>query len=284
MALQEDIKALFPRAKDRGKYIMIPCPYHKGGDERHPSMSILLEPKDGLPEGFAKCFTCEWTGTFAGIAEDFGLRYVPDTYTLAAPQSPVQLNLQKPIYKSEVPYSYSQYLASRGIPAEIQEKFRTSENAQEGKVYMPVFSKAGEFLYANARSTKSKMYFVQAGATKTLAYLEEVDFGKPIAICESQINALTLYSAQFSRAVATLGVANISALSALKKAVGPFLLMFDGDDAGEKATEQAVKLFGKHRCIVFKFMPGEDVNSLWQNCNFNSDLFADELEKRRQDG
>lgn len=284
MALREDVRALFPRAKDRGKYIMIPCPYHKGGDERHPSMSILLEPKDGLPEGFAKCFTCEWTGTFTGIAEDFGLRYVPDTYALALPQSPIQVNLEKPLYKHDVPYSYSPYLASRGITREIQEKFRTSESEAEEKVYMPVFSRAGEFLYANSRSTKTKMYFVQTGAKKTLAYLEEVDFSKPIAICESQINALTLYSAQFCRAVATLGVANTSALSAIKEAIGPFLLMFDGDAAGEKATEQAITLFGKHRCIVFKFLPGEDVNSLWQSCNFNADLFADELEKRRQNG
>ena len=193
-----------------------------------------------------------------------------------------RVNIQQAVYKKDVPWSYSPYLESRGISAEVQKKFRVYESPTEHKVYLPVFSRSGQYLYANARSTQGKHFFIEEGRIKTLAYIEEVNFSKPIAICESQINALTLYTAEFARAVATLGVANVHSLSMIRNATGPFLLMFDGDDYGHKAAKKALDYLGAYRCIVFDFKSGEDVNSLWQACGFNTDVFFNELELRRR--
>lgn len=286
MSLESDIRSIFPDAKVGNGYAKVRCPYHGGGHERHPSMSILLQPRDGVPAGFAKCFACGYKGTFADIAEDFGLMYVPEEKEVVLSEeqtNPIpKLHLSTYTMKKDMEYNYSPYLASRGIFEATQKKFKTYERDDEHKVYMPVFDKSGRFLYANARATDKKMFFVQSNAIKTLAGLEEIDFAKPIAIVESQINAMTLDSAAYAHACATLGVANQAALAAIKDAIGPFLIMFDGDGHGENAAKEIIDYLGAYRCIKYTFNPGEDVNDLWRACNFNPDLFYDEMEKRKQ--
>lgn len=282
MSLVDDIKTLFPDARVADGYVRVRCPYHKGGQERKPSMSILTRAKNGLEAGFATCFTCGWKGTFGDIAEDYGLKYVEDNATEVASSPPpkvFQVNLQQSVSKKDTPYSYSPYLATRGITQQVQEQFRIFERLDEKKVYLPVFSKESIFLYANARSTDKKMFFIPYGIKKDLAYIEGIDMNKPIAICESQIDALTFYSAQFCRAVATLGATSIDSLNSIKTAAGPFLLAFDGDTAGRKATTRALDLLGDYRCKVIR-LDDEDINNIWVSCGFNPDLFSEIIESR----
>lgn len=285
MSLIQDIRAIFPDAKPHEGYMRVRCPYHSNGHERHPSMSIITTPHNGLEPGFCQCFACGWKGTFAEIAADFGLEYVPDDKEVEISENPLPetnpVDLKVATLKKDTPFKFSPYLASRGIPEEIQKQYKVYEREDEHKVYMPVFNREGKFLYANARSTVGKRFFIPRNIHKDLAGIEEIDFTKPIGIVESQINMLSTAAASFVRSVATLGVANISALSVIRKAPGPFLLMLDGDEAGEKATEKIRKFLGEYKCLVFKFEPKEDVNDLWIKCNFNPELFAEEMEKRR---
>lgn len=286
MSLENDIFALFPDARRGTGYFRVKCPFHKGGQERRPSMSIITEEgHNGMHLGYCKCFTCGWEGPFTEVAEHFGMQYVPDTSSVEPPQlskPTFKVTTQPAVYKKDTPYQYSPYLASRGISEEVQRLFKVYEKPEEHKVYLPVFNREGQYLFANARATNKKLFFLPYGVPNALAYIEEVDFNRPIAICESQINALTLWTSQFCKSVATLGATKISLLRELKNAAGPFLLMYDGDKWGKKATKETIDFLGAHRCITFEFLEGEDVNSLWQACNFNSDLFFDELEKRRQ--
>lgn len=281
MSLRSDILVLFPEAKEQNGYMRIRCPYHKGGQERHASLSILLQDKGELKAGFAKCFTCGWVGNFKNLAQDMGYEYVPDTYTLAVTNSPVQhiIRAEQAVYKKDTPYRYSSYLESRGIDEATQQKFKTYQKDEEQKIYMPVFSKTEKFLYANARSISSKMFFVQSGAVKSLAGIELVDFSKPIAICESQIDAMTFYSAKFCRAVSTLGVTNIASLEQIKSAVGPFFLAFDSDEAGNRAAKEAADYLGAYRCKRINFKEFKDANNLWQAVNFNEQLFSEFIEE-----
>lgn len=288
MSLQNDILQLFPDAKQQTGYVRVRCPYHKGGMERKPSMSILTEKKDSMPPGYARCFTCGWVGTFANIAEDFGLSYIPDGTDVTSSDSKtreVTLHLQQATYKKDVPFLFSPYLASRGITKETQKLYRCYHREDEHKVYMPVFSREGKYLYSNARSTQGKAFFVEGGKHKALAGLEEVDFAKPIVITEGQIDMMTFVEAQFCRATATLGAQNVGSVEALKEAIGPFLLAFDTDSeaskfAGQQATKKAIDILGAYRCKIIKFAQGEDANSLWIACNFNREKFIGEIEKR----
>ena len=227
------------------------------------------------------CFTCNWSGTFKDLAADMGYEYVPDTYALATKEksaAPV-LRTEQSVYKKNVPYKFSPYLLGRGIDEETQKLFKVYEKEEEQKVYMPVFAKNGKFLYANARSTDKKMFFVQSNIKKTLAGIEEVNLSKPIAICESQIDAMTFYAAGFCRAVATLGVANVDSLKDIKEAIGPFFLAFDSDEYGNKAAEAAKKYLGSYRCKRIDFGEYKDANGLWQYLKFDGEKFEKFIEE-----
>lgn len=283
MSLREDVYSLFPEARDRGKYLQVKCPFHKGGQERHPSMSIVLEEGyNGLHAGFCRCFTCDWQGMFTAVAEAFGLQYIPDD-KVTLDSKPVVAVTRRATLKKDVPYNYSEYLASRGIFDDVQHRFRVYDRPDEHKVYMPVFDRDGRYLYANARATDVKAFFVERGARKTLGCIEELDFAKPIAIVESQINAYTLWQAQYCRACATLGATNMESLQSIKKATGPFLLMFDGDEAGQRATEQAKSILGAYRCIIFNLPPHKDVNDVWKECGFDANKFGEVIDSFRQE-
>ena len=149
MSLIQDIYALFPGAKQQTGYVRVKCPYHNNGQERHPSMSIITEPHNGMKPGFAKCFSCGWQGTFAQIAADFGLQYVPEEKSIELSENfksqELPLHLEQSVYKKDVPYAYSPYLASRGIFEDVQKLFKVYEKKDEQKVYMPVFSRDEKF-------------------------------------------------------------------------------------------------------------------------------------------
>lgn len=280
MSLRGDIIALFPGAKEQNGYIRIKCPYHKNGQEAHPSLSILLEDKGKLKAGYAKCFTCNWSGTFKDIAEDKGFEYLSDTDT-AEKDKIIQtvLQLDKPVYKEEVPYNFSKYLHSRGIDEETQKKFKVFEKEEEKRVYMPVFARDGRFLFVNSRSTEAKRFFISTNAIKKLAGIELVDMTRPIAICESQIDAMTFYASGFCRGVATLGTTGTRTLKEIEKAAGPFFIAFDSDEAGNRAADTAIGMLGEYRCARVDFGEYKDANNLWQKLAFNAEEFVRYIEE-----
>ncbi len=286
MALVEDIKTLFPDVKVQDGYCRVRCPYHKGGAERKPSMSILLENKGSLRAGYCRCFSCGWVGTFEELAKDFGLQYVPDNYVIDEPTTKpsLSLQLQRGVYKKDCPFRFSPYLESRGIDELTQRTFRVYESEVENKVYLPVFDSKCNYIFSVARSTVARKgedrFFIDAGAKLGVAYIEEVDPFKPLLIVEGQINALTAYTAGFMRAVATLGAANTACLKVLKKFSGPFFLAFDADEAGKKATLRALDELGDYKCKVIAVTPEEDVNDIWKKCGFNKERFLQEMEAR----
>lgn len=258
MITEEEVKALFPSAEidALGGAAKICCPYH---NENTPSFIILLKDKGNLKAGFCKCFGCGKATNFKNLCKDLGYTLEENPISRAmqikeqlkknaansasAVRKPVILDTK--LLKTDVPYKFSPYLLSRGIGEAIQKKFRVFE--KENEVYMPVFAEDGHYLYYNARSTKEKAFFIEPGAEKSLAYLEEIDFSKPIAICESQTDALSLWQMGM-QAVATLGASNIVALSPLLKSTSIFILAYDSDEAGIKATLLARKALGPYRC------------------------------------
>lgn len=259
----EEIKQAFPDARVQSGYVRIRCPYHKDGHEAKPSMSILLEPRGTAPAGLCHCFACGKAVMLDQLFQDIGMNIQPDlaaSASLAPASQP--LTTTPPLFKTQLPYRNSPYLESRGIGAAVQERFRIYE--KDKKVYMPVFDRDGFYLYANARSTEGKQFYVEAGAVKTLWGIEEVDLSRPVAVCESQIDALSFWQADI-QAVATLGADNVRSLSALKPCTSVIILAFDPDDAGRRARDRAVAMLGSFRCKWLDLPTGVDVNQALQD-------------------
>lgn len=253
----------FPDAHVQSGYVRIRCPYHKDGKELKPSMSILLQDKGNMAAGTCHCFACGKVVSIKELFKYIGAEPLSETTIKPAkPRAPVRLTTTPPIYKFQLPYRESDYLLGRGIGTKTQERFRCYE--RDGKVYMPVFDRSGKLLYVNARSTTGKRFYVEENATKTLWGIEEIDFTRVIAICESQINAMSLWEIGV-QAVATLGADNTGVLSQLKRSTSTFLIAFDSDEAGRRGRDKAAALLGKFRCSYLDLPDGIDVNQALQD-------------------
>ena len=152
-------------------------------------MSILTEQRSNAPRGLCHCFACGKKVMIEKLLEDVGA----DTQlALENPCQPnresVSLTTTQVLFKQQLPFRYSKYLEGRGIGEEVQRKFKVYEKGK--KVHMPIFSKEGIYLYDNARSTDGKRFFIESGANKSLWGIEEIDLSKPVAVCESQIDAI----------------------------------------------------------------------------------------------
>lgn len=255
--MQEEIEAVFGRAYRGHGYIRIRCPYHSGGHEKNPSMSILTQPKNGFQEGFCKCFTCGWVGTIEQLFKDAGYQYKRNQKH-EVPKA-VVLQTKKAATKAEMVYRFSPYLAKRRISSEVQSKFKTYEEG--GKVHLPVFDRKGKYLFKISRSLENKQYFVEEGAQKTPACIEEIDFNKPVYVVESQINAYSLFELGL-QAVATLGATSTAILKDALKQAPHIVLAFDPDEAGMLATDKCLQMFGPHRAAYLELPEGKDINDI----------------------
>ena len=84
-----------------------------------------------------------------------------------------------------------------------------------------------------------------------------------VIVCESQINALTLWSWGYP-AIALIGTGSPHQYEVLKKSgIRNYILCFDGDEAGDKGTNRFKKNMSSDVFISTKLIPrGKDVNNL----------------------
>ncbi len=257
------ILSLFPDAHISSGYARVRCPYHKDGKEKKPSMSILLEPRGNAPRGLCHCFACGKAVMFDQLLKDMGAEAMPaQEINGEQRREGVTVITTPPVYKPQLPFRFSPYLAGRGIGEDVQKRFKVFE--KDDFVHMPVFDRHGMYLYDNARSTTSKRFYVEAGAKKSLWAIEEIDLSRPIVVCESQIDAMSMWQAGF-QAVATLGADNVRSLVEIKQATSMIVLGFDPDDAGVRARTRAASMLGKYRCRWLDLPEGVDVNQALQD-------------------
>lgn len=83
--------------KETSRELICFCPHHK--DENTPNLHILKVPHNGLPVGFAKCFSCGWTGKIGPKKVE---KMSSKKKSICRPQKPVNW---KKIYKDSLEYS-----------------------------------------------------------------------------------------------------------------------------------------------------------------------------------
>lgn len=276
----KDILRVFPDGKFSSGYVRVRCPYHKDGKERRPSMSILLEDRGSMTAGTCHCFACGAVVTLEELFGKVGATY-DETIVINRQPKPesVSLTTTQSTYKPSVPFRFSEYLFSRGIGEEVQERFRVYE--KDKMIHMPVFDKGGKYLFVNSRSTEGKYYYVEEGSVKTLYGLEEIDMSKPIVVVEGQIDAMTFWELGM-QAVATLGADNVTSLSAIKKSTSIIILAFDNDMAGLKARERAADMLGRFRCKYIDFPEGVDINEMHMKLKNNDRLIELVMENTKE--
>lgn len=179
-------------------------------------------------------------------------------------------------YRYTVPYMYE-----RKLTDELIEKFDVGYDANwipPGRkkpvpcITFPVRDRSGNTLFLVRRAIQTKLYNYPEGVTKPLYGLYELpEHCKSVIICESAINALTCW--RYGKpAVALLGTGNSYQIQQLRElGVREFILGFDADEAGHKATEKLKKALRNVAIVwVLSGIPeGQDINDLTEE-QFNN--------------
>ena len=284
-AREESSSGLLSQIVRKGDHIWVTCPYHKNGHERHPSCTIYDGDNEFIkvPKGTFYCFTCKESGSIGKLigecfneSKSWGEQWILDRFGDTYIKSNVDL---EPIDFSEssqgntilddsllegYQVSYD-YLNKRKISNEIVDKFEIKYDPKNKQVIFPLRDEKGQLVGLTKRKTEYKKYEIPKVVYKPvylLYYIIDNNI-KEVYVCESQINALYLWSLGYP-AIALLGTGSRHQYNLLNKSGILFYhLCFDGDEAGDKGIKNFKKNINKN-CItdVIQLPRGKDINDL----------------------
>lgn len=172
-------------------------------------------------------------------------------------------------YRFTVPYMYE-----RKLTDEIIAKFDVGFDANfipPGRkkplpcITFPVRDRQGRTLFFCRRAISTKFFNYPEGVVKPVYGLYELPKGcKSVIVCESAFNALTCW-VYGKPAVALFGTGNSYQIQQLKElGVNEFILAFDPDEAGKRATAKLKKALHSIAIVwSFEGIPeGKDINDL----------------------
>lgn len=266
--------------------IMVSCPFHKDGQERHPSFGILTVEDKGRPPGTCHCFSCGYAGSLEdvvsrcfGYADNgvFGRSWLLKnfvTFDGEGAERKVVLDVsrddieQKINFVSEEELSkyrfYHPYMFKRKLTKEIIELFDVGYDKERDCITFPVRDTKGRTLFVGTRSIKGKKYLYPSDAQKPVYGLYEIK-NIPLSelwICEGQINALTCW-VYGKPAVALMGTGTDYQYSQLSLIdCRKFILALDPDKAGYEGCIKLKKALKDKMLYRAKIPFKKDINDL----------------------
>lgn len=275
--------------KRSGNSLQIQCPFHGGGQERHPSYGIRTSDGIGhcfacgavhdLPELITICFDkhdvmanfgWQWLRkNFLSLEVEERKDVVID-YTRGDSNSNNNMDSTNYVDEEELDsYRYTHsYWRKRGIVDEdIIELFDLGYDSNTHCITFPVRDIEGHCLFVAKRSVKTKWFNYPEGVEKPLYGLYELyhqqDSYEEVIVCESMIDALTCW--QYGKvAVALNGTGNDLQFKQLRKLpCRKLILATDNDEAGQRARTRIRKNVKNKLITEYQLPKGKkDVNEL----------------------
>ena len=260
----------------RAGEVCITCPCHSNGMEDTPSCYVNNE-------GVWYCFACHETGTLPKLIgecfdadEEFGRRWLLDRYVgdVLVDNGPSTLG-EDPFQVKEKRYldesvlnglePWHPYLEKRHLSKEVCSMFHVGYDPKCNMVVFPVWDEHGRLVMLTKRSVESKRFLIDKDAEKPVYLLNHIIRNgiTEVIVCESQINCLTCYT-WGKPAVAMFGTGTSMQYKTLRKSgIRHYILAFDGDEAGHKATRRFIANCPKDSWVDVVMIPdGKDVNDL----------------------
>ena len=163
------------------------------------------------------------------------------------------------------------YLYERGLTDEIIERFDIGYDRERKEITFPVRDIEGRCVFVAGRSVERKFFRLPKGIDKPIYCADKFRTGtyRTAYITESFLNCLTCWKYD-KPAMATIGTGNQKQYEILNKLpVREYILAFDPDEAGRKATERFRK--NVHGKIIKELVypDSRDINDLQEeflNC------------------
>lgn len=265
--------------------VAITCPIHKMGVERNPSCNVYCRrDDDDIEYGKVHCFTCGFTASLPQLVsvcfdeedesfgeewlvERFGTSYSENVRYLPEIILPSKQKKKQYINESELSKFnyYNDYMWKRKLTKEVVDRFRVGYDPARKSITFPVWDEYGKLVMVTSRSTVDKRFYIEEDKDKPVYLLNFIkDYGiDTVYVCESQINALTLWSYGYP-AIALFGTGSKYQYEILNRCpVRNYILCFDGDEAGDKGRDRFIRNMRKDVLISYKKVPaGKDVNDL----------------------
>lgn len=244
------------------------CPFH---NEKNPSMGVRND-------GVFHCFACKKKGFITELIEFTTQENAFDWLIKNVKHEKDKINLQYRKYsdknikthetiqiqQNDIVYYHPrayQYLNWRGIPNQTIDMFEIGYNPKRDSIIFPIKNYNGITVGWQERSINNKSFYNNFkknslfAVDKVYEYLKKISY---ITIVESIIDCMILWAYGIP-AVATLG-ANVTneQIEILKNIpIYTFILAFDNDDAGEKATKTVGKKIRRFKILYqFQFPKG----------------------------
>jgi len=269
--------------RQTGDNIAITCPFHKDGNEKHPSCFVYNRTdSDEVPFGFFKCFTCHEQGQlYVLVSKCFGCTIeeakqwlvdnFSETFSIESLDlTDIQLDKKDDTrYIDESildKYKYIHpYLLKRNISPEVIKKFMVGWNEDTDSITFPVWDEHDNLVGITERSVKSKNFYIPEGIDLPIYLLNYVikQNINEVYVVESQIDALTLWGFGYP-SIALFGTGGKKSYNRLKKSgIRIYHLCLDGDLAGRHGILRFIKNMPDDVVIdIIQLPQGKDVNDL----------------------
>lgn len=268
----------------KGSDVTITCPFHRGGQESHPSCHVYADSDNpNIYYGTVHCFTCgkkvplyTLVGYCFGEDDEFGKQWLVDKYGNTFIEKSTFLPAIELFSKKEPKkymdesvlnnYNYIHpYMFKRKLTREVISKFKIGYDKDTDCITFPVWDENGKLVTITRRSTTGKKFILEENKDKPvylLNYIKKENITS-VYVCESQINCLTLWTYGIP-SVALFGTGSKHQYDILKKSgVRNYILALDGDQAGRKGTLRFINSMPSDIFISVLDVPnGRDINDL----------------------
>ena len=263
--------------------VNITCPRHKNGLESNPSCKVnTKQDHPDVEYGKCHCFTCGYIATLPQLIgfcfnedESFGKEWLLERFGSDASDDYLQLpEIELPKRHKKLAVSdnrlnqmryYHPYMWQRKLSKEIVDKFQVGYDAQKQMISFPVWDDQGRLAMITYRSVNDKRFYIDKDAEKPVYLLNFIknEGITRVYVCESQINALTLWSWGYP-AIALFGTGSKHQYDILNKSpVREYILCFDGDEAGDKGRDRFIQNIRDDVFVSYMRIPrGKDINDL----------------------
>lgn len=294
--------------RNNGENVQTNCPFHKNGQERKPSFGVNGEIdkchcfacgwSGTIEEMISELYGYQDEGKFGkrwlikrfntveietrpNIME--GFNFEARTRKVISRNEKIIGTVQtlensertgtKEITEEELDkYRYIHpYMYERGLTDEIIERFDIGYDREREEITFPVKDIEGKCVFIASRSVKSKFFRLPKGEDKPVyqGYKFVSGLYKVAYITESFLNCLTCWKYD-KPSMAMIGTGNQKQYEILNKLpVRTYILCFDPDEAGRKATERFKKYVHGKIIKELVYSDTRDINDLQQeflNC------------------
>ena len=246
---------LFNTIKELPQDLMVSCPFHKEGQERKPSCGIRKD------DGWVHCFTCGESCSLEQMISrcfgkddlgQFGLQWLKNNFLEDILQDrQIILDIDRNLVKTNPHISYitekeleqyrfyHPYMKIRKLTDEVIDLFDIGYDSKTNCITFPIKDEKGNCLFIARRSVNTKYFNYPSNVEKPVYGIYELskltEFPKEVYICESMIDALTLWAIN-KPAVALNGLGTQNQYKQLNKLpCRKFILATDSDNAGMQA-------------------------------------------------